>query len=343
MHETVIFLETSLTTEEARHLYPAATYLPSVKKGDVLKAIKNGYKRIVIIDGNFSWVPAVWHKEILTALDYGIEVWGAASMGALRAAELHEFGMKGHGRIYAMYKNEEVEGDDEVALVYSKYNDEQTIPLINIRLTLEKIDIPDREKVLNTIRSIFYAERTWSRMAQSVSVALYDLIRAQYVDAKREDAESLLSFLNQRHIPPEIINSVNKKRAFTLFEKKLIEETFSPAWLNQNVGRLSGSVDLQRAENILKLLSVCETNNSKQYYQSLLSTLDHQAYDITEYELIFQIERFREERGLLTGEGFWGWLKERGLHESNMQQLFSDYVKLTKYLVLNYDYNEYLN
>ncbi|MDF1931723.1 TfuA-like protein [Legionella pneumophila] len=59
-------------------------------------------------------------------------------MGALRAAELDAFDMKGYGRIYEMYKNEEIDGDDEVAIAYSKYNNEQTIPLINIRLTLER-------------------------------------------------------------------------------------------------------------------------------------------------------------------------------------------------------------
>lgn len=81
MYETVVFLETSLTHREALNLFPEASYLPSIKKGDVLKAIKKGYKRIVIIDGNFSWVPSVWHKEILTALDYGLEVLGLPQWG----------------------------------------------------------------------------------------------------------------------------------------------------------------------------------------------------------------------------------------------------------------------
>lgn len=185
MHETVVFLETSLTYQEAIHLLPHAMYLPSIKKGDVLKAIKAGYKRIVIIDGNFSWVPSVWHKEILTALDYGIEVWGAASMGALRAAELDSFGMRGHGRIYEMYKNEEVDGDDEVAIAYSKFNNVQTIPLINIRLTLERLNSINNETVLNSIRSIFYAERTWVKIARHVSEDLYHLIKSNYIDAKK--------------------------------------------------------------------------------------------------------------------------------------------------------------
>lgn len=105
MYDTVVFVETSLDHREASAIFPEANYQLSVKKGDILKAIKDRYKRIVIIDGNFSWVPSVWHKEILNALDYGITVIGAASMGALRAAELDLFGMIGHGYVYEMYKH----------------------------------------------------------------------------------------------------------------------------------------------------------------------------------------------------------------------------------------------
>jgi YcaO-like protein with predicted kinase domain len=37
--------------------------------------------------------PTVWHKEILLALEHGVAVYGAASIGALRAGELDVFGM----------------------------------------------------------------------------------------------------------------------------------------------------------------------------------------------------------------------------------------------------------
>ena len=58
---------------------------------------------IGLIDGYFDGVPAVAHKEILWALDQGIRVLGAASMGALRAAELAPFGMEGVGAIWRDY------------------------------------------------------------------------------------------------------------------------------------------------------------------------------------------------------------------------------------------------
>lgn len=344
MHETVVFVETSLTHQEAMCLLPHAVYLPSIKKGDVLKAIKSGYKRIVIIDGNFSWVPSVWHKEILTALDYGIEVWGAASMGALRAAELEFFGMRGHGRIYEMYRNEEIDGDDEVAIAYSKFNNVQTIPLINIRLTIEQLNSINNDFVLNSIRSIFYAERTWEKIAQIVPEDLYKLIRSSYIDVKKEDAKSLLSFLNQQHILSTGSDLIRKKREFTLFEKKLIESTFSSVWSHAPVyEQILSSSSLERVENILKLLLIPETQKNLHHYQYLLSLLDQQAYTITEYELIYQVEQFREEHSLLKGEDFFNWLKNIGLHQSNLEQLFTDYVKLRKYFITTYDFNSYFN
>lgn len=344
MHETVVFLETSLTHQEAMHLLPDATYLPSIQKGDVLKAIKEGYKRIVIIDGNFSWVPSVWHKEILTALDYGLEVWGAASMGALRAAELDDFGMKGHGRIYEMYKHEEIDGDDEVALAYSKYNHDQTIPFINIRLTLDRLTISNKDTMLNSIRSIFYTERTWEKIAQKLPEELYVLIKSNYIDAKKEDAKQLLLYLSQQHTSNKVFALDKKKRTFTLFEKKLIESTLSPVWLNFAENKQPKcTTHLQRATHILKLLAISETKKNRHHYQYLLSDLDQQTYEITEYELIYQVEQFREEHNLLKGEEFFNWLQDRGLHESNLEQLFIDYVKLTKYLSISYDYNKFFN
>ena len=60
-------------------------------------------------------------------------------MGALRAAELHRFGMRGVGEIFRLYRDGAVEGDDEVAVVhgtaedgYRAYSD----PLVSIRIAL---------------------------------------------------------------------------------------------------------------------------------------------------------------------------------------------------------------
>ncbi len=59
-----------------------------------------GYRTLLLIDGYFHQVPSVQHKEILYALHQGLAVFGCSSMGALRAAELADFGMVGIGRVF---------------------------------------------------------------------------------------------------------------------------------------------------------------------------------------------------------------------------------------------------
>ena len=68
---------------------------PPVRQGELYRAALAHPTAIGIIDGYFEVVPTVWHKEILWAMAQGIHVFGAASIGALRAAELDVFGMRG--------------------------------------------------------------------------------------------------------------------------------------------------------------------------------------------------------------------------------------------------------
>src|SRR5205814_1005092 len=95
-----------------------ATYLPPVACGDVAALLPRAPAAIGIVDGFFDERPAVFHKEILHALARGVRVFGASSMGALRAAELHGFGMQGVGRIFEAFRSGELEDDDEVAVVH---------------------------------------------------------------------------------------------------------------------------------------------------------------------------------------------------------------------------------
>src|SRR5688572_2369741 len=87
----------------ARALFDAFEFRPPAACGDIIAALHDGVHAIGLIDGVFESTAAVWHKEILLALERGVAVYGAASMGALRAAECHAFGMVGIGRIFADY------------------------------------------------------------------------------------------------------------------------------------------------------------------------------------------------------------------------------------------------
>ena len=86
----------------------------------------------MLIDGAFESNAAVFHNEILWALSRGIHVVGAASMGALRAAELAPLGMVGIGKVFEGYQQGALERDDAVAVVYGPQ--ELGYPLLNVAL-----------------------------------------------------------------------------------------------------------------------------------------------------------------------------------------------------------------
>lgn len=100
----LVFLGPTLRLAEAEAVLDAI-YLQPAAQGEVLLAAHAFHPRaMVLIDGQFEDRPAVRHKEILWAMAQGIVMVGAASMGALRAAELSDFGMIGVGLIYRWYR-----------------------------------------------------------------------------------------------------------------------------------------------------------------------------------------------------------------------------------------------
>jgi hypothetical protein len=182
---------------------------PPAAHGDVLAAVREGATAIGIIDGNFENVAPVWHKEILHALDRGIAVFGAASMGALRAAECDAFGMIGIGRIYEDYASGRRVDDADVALLHGPAElgyPGLSLPLVNADATLDRLDckeVVEKYDILTlrkSARSLFYKERTWFTVVESADTqadraALLQLLHAATVDQKRADALTLLRIL----------------------------------------------------------------------------------------------------------------------------------------------------
>jgi hypothetical protein len=123
--DRVIFVGPSLYGVKHDRL-PREIWLPPAKHGDTIRAVLEfSPKQIVLIDGVFHQSLAVWHKEIVFALLEGIVCIGAASMGALRAAELWRYGMIGVGKIFEMYKA----GEEDDSLVAMTFDPESYRPL----------------------------------------------------------------------------------------------------------------------------------------------------------------------------------------------------------------------
>jgi hypothetical protein len=212
--ECFVFTGPTLARGEARRALDAV-YLPPAQQGDVYRVALRQPRAIGVIDGYFEGAPALRHKEILWTLDQGIHVFGSASMGALRATELAQFGMVGIGRIFADYRDGILADDDEVAVVHGQRGAgyaAATEALANVRYTLaraaaERVIEPNTcEALIQEGKNLFYKKRDLDyRWLSSIGAErqfpqndlnkLLDWLRGNRINQKRDDALAMLRAL----------------------------------------------------------------------------------------------------------------------------------------------------
>jgi hypothetical protein len=159
----------------AEHL-PGAHVLPPVRHGDLLQLAPRTGDTVLILDGVFHQSPPIRHKEILEVIASGVRVIGAASMGALRAAELHSLGMIGYGWIFALYRDGTVDADDEVAVMHAEGPEWRQLsePLVNVRWVLSEVVrvgliTPAEESALLAVaRALPYQSRSWTAIQYAI-------------------------------------------------------------------------------------------------------------------------------------------------------------------------------
>ncbi len=216
MRNLFVFLGPTLPADEAR-LELDAIFLPPVAQGDIIRLCAEKPKAIGIVDGFFESIPSVWHKEILFAIHSGIPVFGASSMGALRAAELHAFGMTGVGAIFEAYRDGRLEDDDEVAVVHGPAELGYPVlseAMVNIRRTLadavaERVLSRETGFRLEAIaKELSYRDRGYGRMLRlgdgiglpaAELAAFKEWLPNGRFDQKREDARQMLRAM-RRHL-----------------------------------------------------------------------------------------------------------------------------------------------
>ncbi|WP_287238179.1 TfuA-like protein [Mesorhizobium sp.] len=220
--ELVVFLGPTMQQSEAAGILDAI-YLPPAEQGSVVRAVREYLPRaIILIDGSFGTVPAVRHKEILWALAKGIPVFGAASIGAIRAAELAAVGMQGYGFIYRWYLQTPLADDDEVAVAMCPPElgaAPLSEALINIRLTLGRamlaglLSAQERRRIEELARRMHFVDRRYACLLAEARSALprscagtlqrlADWLPSSKIDRKREDAVGLLTRLARfRELP----------------------------------------------------------------------------------------------------------------------------------------------
>lgn len=184
---------------------------PPARQGDIHRAVIDGADAIGLVDGVFGFVPSVWHKEILFALHEGVRVLGGASLGALRAAECHSFGMVPVGSIAQAYADGVRYEDADVCLAHCPAEMDfmpLSEPLVDVEasiatlLELGHVTGEQAWRWLDAARDIYFADRTVEAMLERARLPgeLAEAYRRHRIGVKARDALELVEAL--RALPP---------------------------------------------------------------------------------------------------------------------------------------------
>jgi hypothetical protein len=334
---TCLFIGPTLRRDEVAAALDAVV-LPPAKQGDVYRAALNRPTSIGIVDGYFGGAPSVWHKEILWALSQGIPVFGSASMGALRAAELTSFGMRGVGRIFEMYRDGVLEDDDEVALIHGPAETgfaALSEPMVNIRATLAAAEASGvigpslRHRLELFAKSLFFPQRAWPAMiaearslGEAEAQALEQWLPQGRVDRKRLDALEMLRVMGERpgeqdprppgfgfeltHFWDEFVTRSDSGPygEHSRFAKAILEEL-----------RLEGGDAYERFKGLAlsRLFALREANRSR---------LKARPEDMRP-----RLTRLRSELGLFSRAELEKWLECNRIDAATLEQLIEDLVR----------------
>ncbi|MFD5143583.1 TfuA-like protein [Streptomyces sp. NPDC058401] len=215
----VVYAGPTLSAADVHAVLPQAEVRPPAGRGDLLADQWHPGDVVVVVDGYFRERRSVGHKEILQVLTEGAEVIGAASMGALRAAELAPCGMRGLGTVFTMYASGEIDGDDEVGVLHGPAEmgyPAQTVALVNLRYGCKEgaeteLIAPDAgRRIVAAAAALPFTHRGWKDIERALDEedhealgTLEEMIHSGVWDLKRLDAMAALRTIASRGaVPP---------------------------------------------------------------------------------------------------------------------------------------------
>jgi hypothetical protein len=211
----VIFCGPSLSRERGKKCLPGAAFFPPAQRGDFRAAIQQGFNVIGLIDGTYINRPTVSAYEILHALDSGVHLLGAASLGALRAVEFERHGFQGVGTIFSWYRSGLTYRDDEVVCpLHPLTNEALTEPLVNLRYLLNlclsesKISPDFAEDCLSFYQELPYHSRRFASLLKHLKDRGYV---GTYVVELEKKISKYNESLNLKYLDSiELLNHVKK-------------------------------------------------------------------------------------------------------------------------------------
>ncbi len=321
--------------------------LPPAAQGDVYQAARQKPDAIGIVDGYFEGQASVWHKEILWAMDNGIHVFGSASMGALRAAELHVFGMQGVGKIFEAYRDGEFEDDDEVAVLHAPADAgflTLSEPMVNIRATLEQakkqgvIDAGTFGHLEHLAKKTFYQERRWPDLltqaeqkgiAANTITEFKEWLPDHRVDQKEIDASLMIKAMEECLDQDRTPVPANYYFEWTEMWDEVVKNAVAPS--NHHIR----TEDEVTSEIILDEVRLEMGAFDPFYRLALLRRLASDAASPaqTRQQVSQAITAFRERNSLFSRTELDRWLQQHHLDAKDFEQLIADDVAIEECLM----------
>jgi ribosomal protein S12 methylthiotransferase accessory factor len=188
----VIFIGPS--APPAMRACPRLDVRPPARRGDVRRAVEEGYQVIGLVDGELYQTLAVTPEEVREAARRA-RVFGAASLGALRACECP--GVEGVGEIHAAFRAGTLAAEDEVVGTYDPETGRTVAwPMVVVREAVGLLGLGAEEagRVLAEIGRMPFDARTEGELARRVPVdrgRWREALRAE-PNVKQRDAAELL-------------------------------------------------------------------------------------------------------------------------------------------------------
>ncbi|MEV0899180.1 TfuA-like protein [Actinoplanes sp. NPDC049802] len=186
---------------------------PPIAHGDVYRLRLDAGEAVLIVDGVYQHTAPVRHKEILDLYAEGVAVYGTASLGALRASELHGYGMTGLGTVFGWYQDGRVFSDADVALTHGDADVDYrafTHAIVSILSVADRLVAAGRldpdlaSRIVELARTVHFSTRTNRALLAAADDAgligtmrlIVDELRPDRLgDIKRIDAEAAVRTL----------------------------------------------------------------------------------------------------------------------------------------------------
>jgi len=205
----LIFCGPTISEPEVLARLENAVVLPPPVQGDILAALgKYKPQAIGLIDAGFP--RSAWVSELHYALRSGVSIYGAGVQGALRAAELCDYGMKGYGQAFLRVQAGNI-GDDALLCHYTQNGavyTRHTESLLTIEATLTAahedgiLSMTTLEKLNERVLHLHWQERSWKNILLVEFFTSNDELKKvttwvekNIVDVARGDAFELLTAL----------------------------------------------------------------------------------------------------------------------------------------------------